>query len=273
MSKTGFAFFLVAALLSVLFFTSFTSAHEDEAPHEEPNGAASTTILENGVTFEDLGVLRTGLLPTNPFYFVKEWGRAIQLFFTPDPVRRAGLELRIVNEKAAELKKIAENDPKNEEALGRAVNNYNKNIDRLRARLESLKETSSNPNIDELLERLTDRTVKHQQLFEELKETHQSLQDELGQTQDKIDETLSRLPEKLDSPDKFEERLEKILEGKKELELKNPEVRSRLLKIREKIKETDGVACTQEAKLCPDGSYVGRVGPNCEFKTCPGESD
>ncbi len=28
-------------------------------------------------------------------------------------------------------------------------------------------------------------------------------------------------------------------------------------------------ACTQEAKLCPDGSSVGRVGPNCEFAPCP----
>lgn len=28
-------------------------------------------------------------------------------------------------------------------------------------------------------------------------------------------------------------------------------------------------ACTQEAKLCPDGSYVGRSGPNCEFAACP----
>lgn len=28
-------------------------------------------------------------------------------------------------------------------------------------------------------------------------------------------------------------------------------------------------ACTQEAKLCADGSYVGRTGPNCEFTPCP----
>ena len=27
-------------------------------------------------------------------------------------------------------------------------------------------------------------------------------------------------------------------------------------------------ACTQDAKLCPDGSYVGRTGPNCQF-VCP----
>lgn len=32
---------------------------------------------------------------------------------------------------------------------------------------------------------------------------------------------------------------------------------------------SDPVACTQEAKLCPDGSYVGRTGPSCEFTLCP----
>jgi len=29
-------------------------------------------------------------------------------------------------------------------------------------------------------------------------------------------------------------------------------------------------ACTQEALECPDGSYVGRTGPRCEFAPCPG---
>lgn len=29
------------------------------------------------------------------------------------------------------------------------------------------------------------------------------------------------------------------------------------------------VACTEEAKICPDGSSVGRSGPNCEFTPCP----
>ncbi len=31
----------------------------------------------------------------------------------------------------------------------------------------------------------------------------------------------------------------------------------------------NSVACTQEAKLCPDDSAVGRVGPMCEFSACP----
>ena len=32
---------------------------------------------------------------------------------------------------------------------------------------------------------------------------------------------------------------------------------------------TSAVACTSEAKICPDGSAVGRTGPDCEFAACP----
>ena len=28
-------------------------------------------------------------------------------------------------------------------------------------------------------------------------------------------------------------------------------------------------ACTEEAKLCPDGTYVGRTGSQCQFSKCP----
>ena len=33
--------------------------------------------------------------------------------------------------------------------------------------------------------------------------------------------------------------------------------------------EPEPVFCTMDAKLCPDGSYVGREGPKCEFRKCP----
>ena len=35
----------------------------------------------------------------------------------------------------------------------------------------------------------------------------------------------------------------------------------------------EGTSCTADAKLCPDGSSVGRTGPNCEFIECPGTQD
>jgi hypothetical protein len=31
------------------------------------------------------------------------------------------------------------------------------------------------------------------------------------------------------------------------------------------------VSCTLDAKICSDGSAVGRVAPDCEFAPCPGE--
>ncbi len=30
------------------------------------------------------------------------------------------------------------------------------------------------------------------------------------------------------------------------------------------------IFCTQDVKLCPDGSYVPRQPPSCDFSPCPG---
>jgi hypothetical protein len=32
---------------------------------------------------------------------------------------------------------------------------------------------------------------------------------------------------------------------------------------------SDQIVCTMDAKMCPDGSAVGRTGPKCEFAPCP----
>lgn len=37
-------------------------------------------------------------------------------------------------------------------------------------------------------------------------------------------------------------------------------------------KEEEPVACTLDTKLCPDGSYVTRVPPTCDFAPCPKEN-
>lgn len=41
------------------------------------------------------------------------------------------------------------------------------------------------------------------------------------------------------------------------------------IRIQDSNKEPEQVFCTMEAKMCPDGSYVGRSGPKCEFAECP----
>jgi hypothetical protein len=33
--------------------------------------------------------------------------------------------------------------------------------------------------------------------------------------------------------------------------------------------EGEQIYCTLDAKICPDGSAVGRIPPKCEFSPCP----
>ena len=42
-----------------------------------------------------------------------------------------------------------------------------------------------------------------------------------------------------------------------------------VVQIPERTTQEMEIACTMEAKQCPDGSFVGRTGPNCEFADCP----
>lgn len=37
------------------------------------------------------------------------------------------------------------------------------------------------------------------------------------------------------------------------------------------VEHSSGVACTEEAKVCPDGSSVSRTGLHCEFAACPND--
>lgn len=35
------------------------------------------------------------------------------------------------------------------------------------------------------------------------------------------------------------------------------------------IPRSSNVICAQDAFICPDGTWIGRTGPHCEFSTCP----
>lgn len=41
--------------------------------------------------------------------------------------------------------------------------------------------------------------------------------------------------------------------------------------VNQKSNAPEQIFCAQEALGCPDGSYVGRTGPKCEFKACPNQ--
>lgn len=181
--------------------------------------AEGTPAPAQEIKAADLEVQNVGILPTSGFYFLKEWRRGISRFFTFNSVKKAELDLKIADEKAAELLEVQKTAP--EETEG-ALKNYEKAQERLKKTLEDLKETSQNPNVDRLLEKLADRTVKHIQLFDELsrKAEHDTLKPIIQNIRAKVMETAGGASEK-DEPEKFAEKIGKALEGVKGGELKN----------------------------------------------------
>lgn len=126
--------------------------------------------MPGSITTTDLGVEDPGILPTSWLYFLKEWGRGISRFFIFNSVAKAELELRIANEKAAEALKVQETKPDDAKALSAAIENYTKAGERLETQFIKLKETSQNPNIEKLLNKLNEQTLKHAILFNQLAE-------------------------------------------------------------------------------------------------------
>jgi hypothetical protein len=52
-----------------------------------------------------------------------------------------------------------------------------------------------------------------------------------------------------------------------------PNDSSQVIDQRNDLIDDEAVFCTLDAKECPDGSWVGRVPPTCEFEACPGENN
>lgn len=195
---------VVAVLSSIL--SSSASRFIFRIANAESNISAEVSI-------SDLGIVNTGALPTSPFYFFKEWGRNFRRAITFNPVKRAELELGIVNAKVAELKKIQEIEPENAEAIKNALENYNESQDILKNRFETLKETSENPNVDKLIDDFADKAIKHGKIFDNIAgifKNQTEIQNAINATKEKIESTAGKASEK-DEPAKFVARIEKAL--------------------------------------------------------------
>ncbi|MEK7087461.1 MAG: DUF5667 domain-containing protein, partial [Patescibacteria group bacterium] len=220
---------------SVLILMPFLAFAQTEATVETSTEIA---VESNGVTLEDLGVPDPGLLPTSNFYFFKEFARGLRRAVTFNAVSRAEFELKIVNEKAAELKKVSQSNG-DARGLERAVTNYKENAERLRARLEALKETSENPNVDKLLDKLADRVIKHEQLFEELKAKHEAVRERIEEAQEDLEEASADAAERLDTAEKLKERFEKAVENQRERNVKEIRAVNVLDKIEARVKNDE----------------------------------
>ncbi len=155
-----------------------------------------TAAAQSKVTTDDLGIKNPGMLPSSPFYFLKEWQRTLTKFFTFNPIKKVELELQYANERAAEIKKMKEVAPKNFQAITKAVDNYEENMEQLKMQLQKVTTTSQNPNIDKLINNVVDTSIRHQELFDNLKNKFENdidLENKLEAGQEKINEIINTI--------------------------------------------------------------------------------
>jgi len=163
-----------------------------------------------------IGLEPAGMLPTNPFYFVKEIGWGIKRLFTFGSVGKAELELTIAEKKLSEIKKLSETG-KDEKVIAKATQDYQDSLNRLKNKVEALKDTSKNPDIDKLLGNVVMRGLIHQEIFENLRETHSGINDKLSNVDFVIDDVIATVPLK-DSPERFSERIKEVYDFLEEIE-------------------------------------------------------
>ncbi len=117
------------------------------------------TVTLRAVSTADLGIENPGILPSNPFYFFKEWTRDLRRAFTFKTINRAQLELVILNEQAGEISKLLDINSSNMEVLTDAVYRYQQSLENLRNYLNST---------DNSLDSLSSYLIKHIQLLDNL---------------------------------------------------------------------------------------------------------
>lgn len=205
---------LVISLISILI-VSLVFAEEIESPLEETTLPVEETVSTFGeispTVKEVLTVSEPILLPHHRLYFLKEWWRRLRLGLTGNPIKRAEIQLQVLNEKLAETEKVARLAPR-QENIEKAFDNYQEAMERLKRRIEALEGTSENPQIDKLLDKLSERMIRHQEVLDKILTKRQEIKEKAEETRELINQVLPPLHLKFESQQQFMERLEEKLQ-------------------------------------------------------------
>lgn len=101
-----------------------------------------------------------GLLPSNPFYFLKEWGRSIKLVLSLKAVHKAEVSLGILNDKALEIVALSEMDVINQAAIKQAIINYQESATEFKLLLKQLSP------LDSLLDKILAHAVTYPEIID-----------------------------------------------------------------------------------------------------------
>ena len=111
--------------------------------------AVSQIVAAHTVTLAQFGIENPGLLATNPFYFMKDWRRSTQRTFAFGALKKAELELSILEEKTAELKRLHDILPDNADGIVSALEAYQYTLGLFQDRVKSVSESESSATVEQ----------------------------------------------------------------------------------------------------------------------------
>ena len=231
-------FFTVLAIFALLGNGLWVLAQEEPISQETILTKVNEMVdLDEDIEAEDLEVGDPTILPDSPFYFLKNWRRGIQSFFTFSQVKKAELKLKFASEKLIEAKKMIVKGVSEEEVLG-ALEGYKNEIETAREYIEQRKPDIEDPKVERFFEKLIDRNFKHQKLLDRIEEKLSSdVYEKVKEVKEKALENFASTTLEIASAEKLREKIEKITdeqEGSKLKHIKNLEV---LMRIEEKVPE------------------------------------
>lgn len=117
---------------------------------------------------------RPKILPDNPLYRLKEWRRGMSSFFILDKTVKIKIELKFLNEKAAELKVLGEKTGVDSKSFEKSLTGYNESLKGLLKRLAALKGPSGEEQLTETVNNFFSSFLIHEEIFLGLIEKNQS---------------------------------------------------------------------------------------------------
>ncbi len=209
-------------LFCSLLFSSLNPINGEEAD------ATEMLNVDEEVQASDLEIKEPTLLPGHPFYFLKEWGHNIRLFFTFNSIEKAELKLKFVNEKLLELKKMTETDINNQ-VIEKAIQDYQERIRKVVTAIEKIKDESEDQEkVKNFSEKYTKQQILHQKILQRLEE--QAPEQAVGKIKEAQEEHLEKFGEvlsKLEKSENIPELINQVLsniEGSSLKEIKEVEI-------------------------------------------------
>lgn len=153
-------FVACAVIIAITAHASFVIAQANDG---DSGGVQALSLA-------DLGVSKVGILPTSGWYFFKELERSIQRAFAFSVASKAKLEMKIANEKAAEILKMKEIGMAESGAMARALEGYAHAQEKVNEALKKVKKGKESAAREEILTRAAAQSEKHSELLRVLAE-------------------------------------------------------------------------------------------------------